>query len=521
MGMRMWRLTGSRFGAAAKHEDTTQYRNLLRDMVWPELSHAFHTEFGEAMMRSGNDNEPLGRAMYVDWRTKGGSDRHLHESAQFVVRNAGVLLDGTRPWLAATPDFFVEEPATSWRPPAAIVANALVCDVIKGCNPHHAHPPVVHAMGPKTETARAGSGNADVAGIREAFAAKVAEVTVQTWGLGNQDTTVDGSADACITGTETADMTCAPSDDAEGQDPAYDALRRQFAALASSLSAEDGFPAAPVSEPGRDPRPAVLPDTSRMNDGLGGGDAGGPDPSHDALRLQFATLASCLSAERIFEAAADPGQVYDCQGFAEGPGIPPGTTTVTGGGEIKFRAGGDGDFYDRSKHYAKYGIPHKYFDQIQGAMELGDLPFWDVVILRRDRTAVQITRFYRDKGYWNRDLFPALRAFYFDHFLPTLELRRCGKLLPGWTVPCCPARSLQPGQDSDEENPVRAAVATMPRPRRRDPLALPVNIPALRRATQKGLPPLRVVSGKPRRPMLFAGLELETAGAAQTFAPDH
>jgi putative phage-type endonuclease len=74
-------------------------------------------------------------------------------------------------------------------------------------------------------------------------------------------------------------------------------------------------------------------------------------------------------------------------------------------------------------------IPHYYYDQIQGIMGILQLPFCDFVVWTPEKT--QIRRYNFNKNYWNEFLFPKLREFYMQEYLPRLILKEEGKLSYG------------------------------------------------------------------------------------------
>jgi len=115
---------------------------------------------------------------------------------------------------------------------------------------------------------------------------------------------------------------------------------------------------------------------------------------------------------------------------------------VQGCGEIKCPAAKVKIFYSEKPEHAKYGFPVFYYDQIQGAMAINSWPWCDVVIFTPART--QVTRFYRNEDYWAKTLFPQLKSFYFDMFLPTLEKRLSGLLDHGSVVSAHPIAASMP-----------------------------------------------------------------------------
>lgn len=72
-------------------------------------------------------------------------------------------------------------------------------------------------------------------------------------------------------------------------------------------------------------------------------------------------------------------------------------------------------------------IPHYYFDQIQGIMGLLNLPYCDFVVWTPDKT--QIRRYKFDNLYWETCLFPKLKSFYMDEYLPR-HILKMKNLLP-------------------------------------------------------------------------------------------
>ena len=117
----------------------------------------------------------------------------------------------------------------------------------------------------------------------------------------------------------------------------------------------------------------------------------------------------------------------------------PGTgASVTGVLEIKAPA--SKTLYSRQPAYAKAlfpgvpaGIPPYYYDQIQGAMALGGYAWADFCVWTP--TEMEVTRYAFDEGYWSGTLYPALDKFYFERYLPALQLRDAGKLRPGELTP--------------------------------------------------------------------------------------
>lgn len=106
-------------------------------------------------------------------------------------------------------------------------------------------------------------------------------------------------------------------------------------------------------------------------------------------------------------------------------------TLTRGCGEIKCPA--TQKLYSQSPKHAKYGFPEYYYDQIQGIMAINSWPWCDTVVYTPYQT--EVIRFDASPEYWEKELFPALKDFYFNDFLPRLNLRVQGKLGPGQIDP--------------------------------------------------------------------------------------
>lgn len=112
--------------------------------------------------------------------------------------------------------------------------------------------------------------------------------------------------------------------------------------------------------------------------------------------------------------------------------------SVTGVLEIKAPA--SRTLYSRQPAYAAplfpgvpAGIPPYYYDQIQGAMALGGHAWADFCVWTP--TEMEVKRYAFDEAYWSGTLYPALEKFYFERYLPALQLREAGKLRPGELTP--------------------------------------------------------------------------------------
>jgi hypothetical protein len=85
------------------------------------------------------------------------------------------------------------------------------------------------------------------------------------------------------------------------------------------------------------------------------------------------------------------------------------------------------------KHAATGGFPAYYYAQIQALMAQEDLAFCDAVVYTSLCTDVR--RFPRNAEYFDTYLFPAVRAFYFDEFVPRVNARLQGRLKRGEVDP--------------------------------------------------------------------------------------
>ena len=141
------------------------------------------------------------------------------------------------------------------------------------------------------------------------------------------------------------------------------------------------------------------------------------------------------------------------------------TPIERGGIEIKCPAAGEKVLYSTQKEHAEHAFPWKYFDQVQGAMEVNDWPWNDTVVYTPTRT--EVIRFFRDRVYW-AELYAALHTFYFRDFLPLWEGRRAGKLTRGTIIPMMtPLRGLGVLKGAEPDTGSAAAVAsTAPKPKR-------------------------------------------------------
>jgi hypothetical protein len=91
--------------------------------------------------------------------------------------------------------------------------------------------------------------------------------------------------------------------------------------------------------------------------------------------------------------------------------------------------------YEKQPQYSvsKYpgipaGIPPQYYCQIVGIMANLKLSWADFVVWTP--TEMTITRYQFDSEFWEKTLFPKLEHFYFNLYLPALDLKKQGKLQP-------------------------------------------------------------------------------------------
>lgn len=138
---RWGRLTASNYGAAAYHGSAScpspaaAARDLLGKMLYPELASASQG-IAAAMMAYGTNNEPVARDVYT-------LDRLRARPGSVYVYESGLCVSLEHGWLAASPDFFVDEYLPGHERDVEGVAPT-------PNNPTHARPPYViaHASGP-------------------------------------------------------------------------------------------------------------------------------------------------------------------------------------------------------------------------------------------------------------------------------------------------------------------------------------------------------------------------------------
>lgn len=61
-----------------------------------------------------------------------------------------------------------------------------------------------------------------------------------------------------------------------------------------------------------------------------------------------------------------------------------------------------------------------YYDQVQGQLAITGLPWCDFVVHLSGSHSVNVQRIYFNQRYWEENLFPKLKIFYFNHALPFL-----------------------------------------------------------------------------------------------------
>lgn len=121
--------------------------------------------------------------------------------------------------------------------------------------------------------------------------------------------------------------------------------------------------------------------------------------------------------------------------------------------EIKCPSVNKRTFYDERRGNEAFGIPHYYYDQIQGIMGLQRLPFAWFVVHLPERTQISLYRF--DAAYY-AELMAGMRAFWFDRYLPAALACAHGRLLVGGTEPIEPdaaAGPLHPDAAAAEDLP--------------------------------------------------------------------
>ena len=109
-------------------------------------------------------------------------------------------------------------------------------------------------------------------------------------------------------------------------------------------------------------------------------------------------------------------------------------------GVLEIKAPASKTLYSRQPAYANAlfpgiptGIPPYYYDQIQGAMALGGHAWADFCVWTP--TEMEVKRYAFDEAYWSGTLYPALEKFYFERYVPAVQLRDAGKLRSGELSP--------------------------------------------------------------------------------------
>jgi hypothetical protein len=117
--------------------------------------------------------------------------------------------------------------------------------------------------------------------------------------------------------------------------------------------------------------------------------------------------------------------------------------------EIKCPSGNRRLFYSDRAGHDRYGIPHYYFDQIQGIMGLQHLADALFVVHLPDRT--QVARYVFQPAYFD-ELARGLRAFWFERYLPAAVACARGRLRRGAIKP-------EPGMEAAAAEAAEAAAA--------------------------------------------------------------
>jgi hypothetical protein len=100
--------------------------------------------------------------------------------------------------------------------------------------------------------------------------------------------------------------------------------------------------------------------------------------------------------------------------------------------EIKCPSGNTRNFYSDRSGNERFGIPHYYYDQIQGIMGLRRVSPCFFVVYLPDRTQITLHRF--NEPYFE-ELFSAMRRFWFEKYLPSALACARGELIQGEIVP--------------------------------------------------------------------------------------
>jgi hypothetical protein len=116
--------------------------------------------------------------------------------------------------------------------------------------------------------------------------------------------------------------------------------------------------------------------------------------------------------------------------------------------EIKCPSVNKRTFYDERRGNEAFGIPHYYYDQIQGIMGLQRLPMAWFVVHLPERTQLALYRF--DAGYY-AELMAGMRAFWFDRYLPAALACAQGRLLVGGTEALEEEKQQEHEQEQEQE----------------------------------------------------------------------
>ena len=151
--------------------------------------------------------------------------------------------------------------------------------------------------------------------------------------------------------------------------------------------------------------------------------------------VSAATAATCANAHwsrepYVIAHAEGPDAFVKSKPFATP--VSDGAALVKGTGEIKCIASAAQEFYSENPRHKRYGIPLQYYVQIQIECEVLDAEWNEFIVHLPTRT--QVTRFHRNRQYFQTELLPALRHAYFELFLPQLDARSSGKLYEPQTL---------------------------------------------------------------------------------------
>ena len=418
---RVGRLTTSMFHEAMKHPMFGDSSRVLKAMVWPEL--AGLQGIGAVCAAWGTSNEGNGRDVYTaDRKSKLGSDA-------VEVTETGLVVSLEHGWLGCSPDFFVRELVPEHE------AKAMEDIVAQGEAGHVSY-----------TGRRNGAGTASRRGKRAREPDELLTAVASPPPVTYADMEGSHSTEECSTASnnashhtsEEAPASVAPlypsthhasSTPPLTRPPLQHRVRRPSAHTCGAVVTSP----APVNTQ-RQQRPQNryhLAEPYIIHHPTGAQAFIAEATVHGEAKQKARIAGQCYNRDAHGNESHDGSNDSDggrCARFV----------WVSGCGEIKCPA--TGVLYAESGKHAEHGFPVYYYDQIQGQMALNNLPWCDVVVYTPART--HVTRFYRNHAYWDNEMFPALKHFYFNVFLPTLRLRVCGMLKPGEVI--VSARPLPP-----------------------------------------------------------------------------